>query len=98
MSRLGELQKARHTRLGNFDIGIPVTLWGIVLLGAAINLLLVCLLDFPLKRHLAFGCLLAFFIGATIFVIASMDYPFSGTDHVTPQAIQDLLDAVRSAG
>jgi hypothetical protein len=92
MSQLNDLQSARHARLNNFDMGIPGVLWWIVGLGAAINLLLICLLDFPLKLHLAFGGLLAFFIGATIFVIASMDHPFAGSDHVAPKSIQRLIE------
>lgn len=91
--QLSDLQKARHARLDNYDIGIPVPLWWIVGLGAAITLVLICLLNFPLRTHLAFGCLLAFFIGATIYVIAEMDDPFSGADRVGPQKIQELLDA-----
>lgn len=92
MRELRDLQETRHMRLSNYDIGIPASLWWIVGLGAAINLLLICLLDFPLKTHIAFGGLLAFFIGATIFVIASMDNPFTGSDHVTPQPMQRLLE------
>lgn len=91
MSQLNDLQDARHARLNNYDISIPATLWWIVGLGAAINLLLICVLDFPLKLHVIFGGLLAFFIGATIFVIASMDNPFSGSDHVAPEAIRELI-------
>lgn len=96
MREFDDLQEARHSRLNNFDIGIPGALWWIVGLGAAINLLLICLLEFPLKLHLAFGCLLAFFIGATIFVIASMDTPFSGRDRVAPGPIQRLLDVAET--
>ncbi len=98
MTKLDELEKYRHSRLNNYDIRIPNALWWIVGLGAAIILLLICLLDFPLKLHLLFGGLLAFFIGATIFVVASMDNPFTGSDHVTSRPIQHLLDVVRERG
>lgn len=93
LRRLGDLQDARAGRLSNVDIGIPGVLWWIVGLGAAITLLLICVLDFPIRAHLAFGCLLAFFIGAMIYVIAAMDHPLSGADRVGPQRIQELLDA-----
>ncbi len=94
LRRLGDLEDARHARLNDFDVGIPPGLWWIIGLGAATIVLLVCLLEFPLKTHLIFGCLLAFFIGATIFVIASMDNPFSGSSHVDAGPIVDLLDIV----
>ena len=45
---------------------------------------------------MTFSGLLAFYIGAMIFVIASMDNPFSGADRVSstaiPQRISGLLD------
>lgn len=93
LRQLSDLQDARNARLSNIGMGIPAVLWWIVGLGAAITLLLICLLDFPVRAHLAFGCLLAFFIGAMIYVIAEMDNPFSGADRVEIQRIQDLLDA-----
>lgn len=91
--QLSDLQDARNARISSSDTGIPGVLWWIVGLGAAITLMLICLLDFPVRAHLAFGCLLAFFIGAMIYVIAEMDNPFSGADRVGPEMIQELLDA-----
>ena len=92
MRQLSNLQDSRHARLNNVDMGIPGTLWFIVGLGAAITLGLICLLDFPLRSHLTFGCLLAFFIGATIFVTASMDSPYAGVNSTHPDKIQDLIN------
>jgi hypothetical protein len=92
IAQFNTLMEARRTRLTNLSAGIPAILWWIVALGAVINLLLIGLLDFPLAPHLAFGCLLAFFIGAMIFVIASMDNPFSGADRVKPDAIQLVIE------
>lgn len=94
LNRLGVLQDARHARLGSFSEGIPAILWWIVGVGAAITLLLICLFQIPLKPHLTFGCLLAFYIGSMIFVIAAMDNPFSGADRVRPEAIQELLNSL----
>lgn len=93
LRQLSDLQEARHIRLDSSSVGIPSVLWWIVGLGAAINLLLVCLLEFPLRSHLVFGCLLAFYIGAMIYVIASMDNPFSGSDRVGADAFEQLLNA-----
>jgi len=92
LSQFNNLMDARGTRLTNLTSRIPAILWWIVALGAAINLLLICMLDFPLVEHLTFGSLLAFFIGAMIFVIASMDNPFSGAERVSAQAIQLVIE------
>lgn len=91
LRQLSDLEDARQARLSDFDAGIPPVLWWIVGLGAAITLLLICILDYPLRPHLAFGCLLGFFIGAMIFVVASMDNPSAGYDRVGPEAIEELL-------
>lgn len=96
LRQLSDLQDARNGRLSNINVGIPLVLWWIVGLGAAITLLLICLLDFPLKAHLAFGGLLAFFIGAMIYVIGAMDNPYSGAERVGAERIQELLDAATS--
>jgi hypothetical protein len=95
LHRLGVLQDARHARLGSFSVGIPAVLWWIVGVGAVITLLLICLFQIPLKPHLMFGCLLAFYIGSMIYVIAAMDDPFSGSDRVRPEAIEELLKSLQ---
>jgi hypothetical protein len=91
---LDQFLDVRHERLSNTHIGLPPVLWWIVGLGAAITLLLICLLDYPLRVHLAFGCLLAFFIGAVIFAIASQENPFSGSNSVGPEELKYLLNLV----
>lgn len=93
LGQFNNLMEARRTRLTNLTSGIPTILWWIVALGAGINLLLICLLDFPIVAHITFSGLLAFYIGAMIFVIASMDNPFSGSDRVRPTAIQLVIDS-----
>ena len=94
LRQLSALQDARSARLSSIDIGIPTVLWWIVGLGAGITLAMVCLLDFPMTKHLVFGGVLAFFIGAMISVIAAMDNPFSGADRVGAERIQEMLDTV----
>lgn len=96
LRRISDLQRARYGRLSNFDVGIPPILWWIVWVGAVINVVLICLPVFPLKPHLLVGCLVAFYIGAMIFVIASLDHPFSGANSVGPGEYQYLLDLVES--
>lgn len=93
LGQFNNLMEARRMRLTNLTSGIPNILWWIVGLGACINLMLICMLDFPAIPHVIFGGLLAFYIGAMIFVVASMDNPFSGADRVRPTAIQLVIDS-----
>lgn len=90
--QLSDLQSARRERLSSSGTGIPAALWWIVGLGAAITMVLICLLDFPQGAHILFGCLLAFFVGATIYVIAELDNPFSGAYRVGAEVFEELLD------
>ena len=93
LGQFNNLMEARRTRLTNLTSAIPNILWWIVGLGAGINLILICMLDFPVVPHVIFGGLLAFYIGAMLFVVASMDNPFSGADRVRPTAIQLVIDS-----
>ena len=92
--QLSNLQQVRHERLDSFTVRIPPALWWIVGLGAAITVVMISVLDYPLKPHLMLGGLLAFYIGAMIFVIGSMDNPFSGSDNVGAEAFKQLLRLV----
>ena len=75
------------------DSKIPDILWWLVMLGAAITISLICLLNYGLKSHLIFGGILSFYVGAMIAVIASMDSPFVGANSIDPQSIQKVIDS-----
>jgi hypothetical protein len=94
--QLSNLQQVRHERLDSSHVRIPPVLWWIVGLGAAVAVLMISLLDSPLRPHLILGGLLAFYIGAMIFVIASMDNSFSGPDDVGSEAFEQLLRLVET--
>lgn len=93
MNQFNELLDNRRSRLTNLNSRIPEILWWLVGLGATINLLLICLMDFERKIHVVFGGTLSFFIGVMIFVIAAMDNPFSGADRIGPDAIKQVLES-----
>lgn len=94
--QLSNLQQVRHERLDSSTVGIPPVLWWIVGLGAAVAVLMVSILDYPLRPHLILGGLLAFYIGAMIFVIGAMDTPFAGSDDVGSAAFEQLLRLVET--
>lgn len=93
LNRFNELLDNRRSRLTNLNSRIPSILWWLVGLGAAINLILICLLDFERRIHILFGGTLSFFVGVMIFVIAAMDNPFSGADRIGPDAIRQVLNS-----
>ena len=93
LAQFNSLMEIRRSRIASLDSKIPAILWWLVGLGAAINILLICLLDFERTVHCIFGGTLSFYIGVMIFIIASMDSPFAGSNRVSPDAIQQVLDS-----
>jgi hypothetical protein len=68
----------RHLRLQSVTTGIPAVMWYVVAVGAVINLTMVWLFDMRFITQLFLGGMLAFYLGAMIFLIAAMDNPFRG--------------------
>jgi Protein of unknown function (DUF4239) len=93
LSQFNSLMESRRSRIANLDSKIPEILWWLVGLGAIINILLICLLDFERRVHFIFGGTLSFYIGVMIFIIASMDSPFAGSSRVSPDAIKKVLES-----
>jgi hypothetical protein len=82
----------RHTRLHSVTTGLPPVMWYVVLVGAVINLTMVWLFDMRFITQLFLGGLLAFFLGAMIFLIAVMDNPFRGEVSVSPAPFEKALE------
>ncbi|MEV0295361.1 hypothetical protein [Nocardia sp. NPDC050710] len=82
-------QDRRH-RINATAGGIPDVLWGVILVGGLINLVLLCLFSLSRGAHLLLGGLFAFFLGAMIFLIAALDYPFRGDLTVSPEPFESM--------
>jgi hypothetical protein len=89
-----ELVQIRRTRLLSVDGGIPEILWGVVLAGAAINILLVWMLDMQRHSHIILSAMVGGFLGLVIFLVAAMDYPFRGTVSVGPDSFEFVYETV----
>ena len=72
--------------------GIPNVLWYAVLVGAAINILLLVALRMPLRRQFVLGTITAFFLGVILFVIVALDRPLRGVSGLDPNAIRLLWE------
>ena len=66
---------------------IPNVLWYAVLIGAAINLLLIALLRIRLLPHFVLGSITAFFLGVILFVIVTLDRPLRGEAGLPPEPL-----------
>jgi hypothetical protein len=80
------------------DVGGHVTpaIWGVLLLGAIVTL------GYPaffaaknVNAQMLMTAGLAAIIGATLFLTMSMNYPFSGSERLTPKPIDDVIQRMR---
>lgn len=95
---LNSLQKVfeqRRLRLQSVGTGLPMAVWAVVLIGAALTISLTYLFWVEnVKLHAVLVGFLATFIGLLIFLTAAMDNPFRGQFSVSPDAFQSVYDNV----
>jgi hypothetical protein len=92
ISNFQNFSKARQQRLTGVITGIPNVLWYAVLVGAAINILLLVALRMPLRQQFLLGTITAFYLGVILFVIVALDRPLRGVSGLEPNSIRLLWD------
>ncbi len=88
--------ETRRMRLHDVHSGIPAVMWYVVIVGAVINLAIVWMFDMRMMSQLLLGGMLAFFMGAMIFLIAAMDNPYRGEVSVNFDAFQEACQVMAS--
>jgi hypothetical protein len=97
LSIFNELVRARVERLGGVGLTIPGVFWYVVLIGAAINVVLIWMLDMRFFAHLVLGGLVSFFLGVMIFLIAAMDQPLRGAVAIDSGAYRLIYDTLMAS-
>jgi Protein of unknown function (DUF4239) len=86
---------ARRARVDDTTLSLPSLLWGVLWVGAAINAVMLSLIQVKkLTIHLVMSGLIALYVGLLIYVTASMDHPYSGGISIGPDAFRLLLTQV----
>jgi len=81
----------RRDRLQSVTTSLPAIVWYVLLLGAVITMAITwCLSVEKASVHLVFTGALAWLIGLSIFLIATLDYPFRGELGVSPAAFEQV--------
>jgi len=62
-------------------------IWSIVLIGAALNVLVLWMFDLKRTTHLLFGGVLAIFIGLVVYMVTVLDQPFRGSHGLLPDEL-----------
>lgn len=88
-----EFVTMRRMRLMSVGDGLPSTIWLVTIIGALISISFFWFMKMESYRVQMFlTCVVAFFIGSMIFLIAMLDHPFRGTVSVGPEAFQILYE------
>ena len=92
MAGFREFTSARQQRLAGVITEIPNILWYAVLVGAIVNVLLLCLLKMRPHTQFMVGTITSFFLGVILFVIVSLDDPLRGEAGLQPTPLELLWD------
>lgn len=86
---------SRRDRVADTTLALPGLLWGVLWTGAAINAVLLGLIQVRrLTIHVVMAGLIAVYVGLLIYEILSMDHPYSGTIAIGPDDFRLLLSQV----
>lgn len=95
LKALNDATEDRDLRIQSVGAGLPAVLWGVVLLGAALNIAITYLFWVENRKlHAVLVGAFAASIGLLVFLTAAMDNPYRGSFSVSPDAYQTTLDKV----
>jgi hypothetical protein len=95
LESLKEVFEQRRLRLQSVGTGLPLSVWAVVLIGAALTISLTYL--FWVDKFTVHAILVGFlatFIALLIFLTAAMDNPFRGEFSTSPDAFRSVFDNV----
>lgn len=92
VSRVTDLEQARQARLSAATSKLPSPMWWVLVLGGVITVGFTYFFGLPSWRsHAAMVGAIAATIGLTLFLIASLDLPFTGSLAVGPDAMRHAV-------
>lgn len=94
VERFNQWVEARGARIQAGETHIPLILWYVVLIGAALNVVVLWLFDLGRLTHLIVSGVLISFIGLVIYMVAALDRPFRGPNGITPDYLLHVRDQI----
>lgn len=82
-----EFVERRRNRIQAGGTSIPPVIWYVVLIGAALNVLVLWMFDLKRTTHFILGGVLTTFIGLVVFMVAVLDQPFRGSHGLLPEEL-----------
>jgi len=92
MRAFRDFNEARQARLAGVIAEIPDILWYAVLVGAGVNVMLLCLIRMRPYTQFMIGAITTFFLGVILFVIVTLDAPLKGVSALAPTPFETLWD------
>ncbi|ATL67298.1 bestrophin-like domain [Nocardia terpenica] len=95
ITQFAQFDQVRRHRINDSSGGIPTVLWVVIIIGASVNIALMCLFVFEHRTaHLLLAGLFAFFLATMIYLIAAMDFPFRGDLSISPEPFHTMYTNV----
>lgn len=92
LKRLGDIVDARRQRLFTSGVAIPGPLWTTLLAGGVITIGFTYFFGVAnIRAHALMVIALSAIIGLALFLVLSLDFPFSGDIRVRPSAMHEVL-------
>lgn len=79
-----EFVEQRRLRVQAAGTSVPQVIWGVVLVGAALNVFTLWLFDLKRTTHFILGGVLMIFISLVVYMVAVLDRPFHGAHGLRP--------------
>jgi hypothetical protein len=96
--RVHDLADARRDRLVESRESLPLILWAVLVVGAIVTVSFTYLFGMDSNTtHTLMVAALALVIGLVLFTIGSLEYPFSGTVRLGPEAFYQVLERFESS-
>lgn len=93
-ARANDLLDERRTRLHTSESAVPLTLWAVVLLGAALAIGTTVVLS-PTRFHFWIIGLLATSIALVLYLVVAMDRPFAGEQSIGPEPFHLAIENMK---
>jgi hypothetical protein len=95
LNQYNRMMEERRMRLQSVRSGLPLTMYMVVIAGAALNIMVSWLFVVKIFRlHVFLNMLMAALLGLLVYLIAVMDNPFRGEFSVGPDAFEYVRDRV----
>ena len=90
LRQLNHFLECRRMRLYSVTTGLPPSMWYVMFVGAAFNIILCWMFDTRFMTQLVLGGILAAYLGMMMYLIIDMNQPFRGEVSITPEVFKVL--------